>query len=91
MKKDKLKSLLITITSELNKLSREELLRKAAKSKNYSCILWEANLLSFNCFSYSEYYKVRFGSDAHFFYSWDNKATNYENITCDNYDYALAA
>ena len=39
MKKDKLKSLLITITSELKKLSKEELLTEAARAKGFSGIM----------------------------------------------------
>jgi hypothetical protein len=39
MKKDKLKSLLITITDELKKLSKEELLTEAACAKGFSGIM----------------------------------------------------
>lgn len=94
MKKDKLKSLLMNITGELKKLSKEDLLREAASSKSFSCIMWEANLLSSSCVFYGDNTKIRFESEVLNSYSVSNriifKADNYDSIVEDNYT-ALAA
>jgi hypothetical protein len=93
MKKDKLKSLLITITGELKKLSKEELLTEAACAKGFSGIMKDANLLTSNETPY-EYLcgKTTFGSfDNYIQQTFDLYSVGSGNIAADNYDYAMAA
>jgi hypothetical protein len=88
MKKDKLKSLLINITSELQKLSKEELLCEASTAKNFSDIMKEANLLVSN--EIHDDYRITFSS----FDRYDQTCLNsYSSgsITTNSDDYALAA
>ena len=94
MKEDKLKSLLITITGELRKLSKEELLNEASCAKGFSCIMMDANLLTSGetHYEYLGYDKTNFGS----FDDYNQKGLDIYSVggslaAADNYDYALAA
>jgi hypothetical protein len=93
MKKDKLKSLLITITGELKKLTKEELLHKAECAKGFSCVMRDANLLTSSETQYEYLYgKTTFGSfDNYTQKGFDLYSVGSGSIAADNYDYAMAA
>lgn len=95
MKKDKLKSLLITITGELNKLSKEELLREAECARGFSYIMKEAHLLTSSEYQYD--YLIRGKTN---FVSFDNyiqsgldlySACSASIATAEECNYAMAA
>ena len=93
MKIDKLKSLLITITCELRKLSNEELLHEAECAKGFSYIMRDANLLTSSETQY-EYLddKTSFGFfDNYIQREFDLYSVGSGSIAADNYDYAMAA